>query len=301
MKTKPKTKPPARLRLTTPLSGGQGNENTDRLLFRFLFALRLSRLPEDRSARGVDLGSFPVALFGNIRAREQPHGSGRYLSRSAGTDPNEATPGRANGTILRNRSQHRAPRASSVASGTERIICRARARVGPRTATDPYFPLGPVIPPGATGSFAVGLEGRRTVALRRGLRPARGRHGRDGCVRNPRSSRCQRGQWRSGGPRSRRTSSHGDAGRRGDDLQPDLRVGVGRVHVHHLAVHPHRRVPAPVLQGVGLTPDLFPATFALARHAGWTAHILEQAADNRLIRPSANYAGPPPPVPVPDA
>ena len=34
---------------------------------------------------------------------------------------------------------------------------------------------------------------------------------------------------------------------------------------------------APVLMGVGLTPDLFPATFALARHAGWTAHVIEQA------------------------
>ena len=49
---------------------------------------------------------------------------------------------------------------------------------------------------------------------------------------------------------------------------------------------------APVLMGVGLTPDLFPATFSLARHAGWTAHILEQAADNRLIRPDVNYVGP---------
>ncbi len=49
---------------------------------------------------------------------------------------------------------------------------------------------------------------------------------------------------------------------------------------------------APVLMGVGLTPDLFPATFSLARHAGWTAHILEQAADNRLIRPDVNYIGP---------
>ncbi|MCJ7710338.1 MAG: citrate/2-methylcitrate synthase, partial [Chloroflexi bacterium] len=33
---------------------------------------------------------------------------------------------------------------------------------------------------------------------------------------------------------------------------------------------------APVLMGVGLRPDLFPATFALARHAGWTAHAIEQ-------------------------
>jgi citrate synthase len=49
---------------------------------------------------------------------------------------------------------------------------------------------------------------------------------------------------------------------------------------------------APVLQGVGLTPDLFAATFSLARHAGWTAHVLEQAADNRLIRPDVRYVGP---------
>jgi citrate synthase len=49
---------------------------------------------------------------------------------------------------------------------------------------------------------------------------------------------------------------------------------------------------APVLQGVGLTPDLFPATFSLARHAGWTAHALEQAANNRLIRPDVRYVGP---------
>ncbi|HEX2469379.1 MAG TPA: citrate/2-methylcitrate synthase [Candidatus Limnocylindrales bacterium] len=49
---------------------------------------------------------------------------------------------------------------------------------------------------------------------------------------------------------------------------------------------------APVLMGVGLTPDLFPATFSLSRHAGWTAHALEQAANNRLIRPDVNYVGP---------
>ncbi len=48
---------------------------------------------------------------------------------------------------------------------------------------------------------------------------------------------------------------------------------------------------APVLMGVGLSPDLFPATFSLARHAGWTAHVLEQAASNRLIRPDVRYVG----------
>ena len=50
---------------------------------------------------------------------------------------------------------------------------------------------------------------------------------------------------------------------------------------------------AAVLQGVGLAPDLFPAIFALARHAGWTAHCLEQAEVNVLIRPDVRYVGPP--------
>jgi citrate synthase len=49
---------------------------------------------------------------------------------------------------------------------------------------------------------------------------------------------------------------------------------------------------AAVLQGVGLPPNLFPSTFALARHAGWTAHCLEQATANVLIRPDVRYVGP---------
>jgi citrate synthase len=48
---------------------------------------------------------------------------------------------------------------------------------------------------------------------------------------------------------------------------------------------------AAVLQGVKLPPDLYPATFALARNAGWTAHCIEQAAEDKLIRPDVNYVG----------
>ena len=50
---------------------------------------------------------------------------------------------------------------------------------------------------------------------------------------------------------------------------------------------------AVVLEGVGLPRDLFTPTFAVARTAGWTAHALEQASDNRLIRPDVEYVGPP--------
>ena len=50
---------------------------------------------------------------------------------------------------------------------------------------------------------------------------------------------------------------------------------------------------AVVLEGIGLPREMFTPTFAVARTAGWTAHALEQASDNRLIRPDVEYVGPP--------
>ena len=49
---------------------------------------------------------------------------------------------------------------------------------------------------------------------------------------------------------------------------------------------------AVLLSSVGLPGDLFTPTFAVSRVAGWTAHILEQIGNNRLIRPEADYTGP---------
>jgi citrate synthase len=54
-----------------------------------------------------------------------------------------------------------------------------------------------------------------------------------------------------------------------------------------------------VMDRCGIPRELFTPTFAASRVIGWCAHIIEQAADNRLIRPSAQYVGPPPPQPVP--
>lgn len=43
---------------------------------------------------------------------------------------------------------------------------------------------------------------------------------------------------------------------------------------------------------MGISPDLYTPIFAISRMAGWTAHVLEQYSDNRLIRPRAEYIGP---------
>jgi citrate synthase len=49
---------------------------------------------------------------------------------------------------------------------------------------------------------------------------------------------------------------------------------------------------ASVYSALGIPPDLYTTLFATARMAGWTAHIREQYADNRLIRPDSEYIGP---------
>jgi citrate synthase len=49
---------------------------------------------------------------------------------------------------------------------------------------------------------------------------------------------------------------------------------------------------AAVLAAVGLPGDMFTPTFAVARSVGWSAHVLEQVANNRLIRPQSEFVGP---------
>jgi citrate synthase len=56
-----------------------------------------------------------------------------------------------------------------------------------------------------------------------------------------------------------------------------------------------------VMERVGLPRDMFTPTFTASRTVGWTANIIEQANNNRLIRPTSRYVGAPPPQPVPDA
>lgn len=86
----------------------------------------------------------------------------------------------------------------------------------------------------------------------------------------------------------------------GDKALYDLAIGVEQIILRVLEeVKPGRHLKtnvefftALVLQSVGLTSDQFSAAFAAGRVAGWTAHVLEQQAENRLIRPASEYVGP---------
>jgi citrate synthase len=51
---------------------------------------------------------------------------------------------------------------------------------------------------------------------------------------------------------------------------------------------------ASVYRCLGIPTDLFTPVFSISRMGGWTAHVMEQHADNRLIRPDSEYIGQPP-------
>jgi len=86
----------------------------------------------------------------------------------------------------------------------------------------------------------------------------------------------------------------------GDRKLLDLTRAVEQTTVEVLAeVKPGRDLYANVelyaaliLHEVGIPSELFTPTFAVGRTAGWTAHMIEQMEDNRLIRPQSVYVGP---------
>jgi citrate synthase len=91
-----------------------------------------------------------------------------------------------------------------------------------------------------------------------------------------------------------------------DDPLVDLAVAVEDTFERTLAeLKPGRQLHANVefyagvvMRLAGLEPGMFTPTFCVARMVGWTANILEQSRDPKIIRPAARYVGPPPPQPL---
>lgn len=79
---------------------------------------------------------------------------------------------------------------------------------------------------------------------------------------------------------------------RGDSRWYEISLAVEQAVYREKGLYPNVDFyTASIYHVLGIPTDLFTPIFAVSRTAGWTAHLLEQYADNRLIRPRAEYTG----------
>jgi citrate synthase len=82
------------------------------------------------------------------------------------------------------------------------------------------------------------------------------------------------------------------AAARGDDTYYRMSRRMEEVVMAEKGLYPNVDFyAATVYHYLGIPTDLFTPVFSVSRMAGWTAHIIEQHADNRLIRPDSEYTG----------
>jgi len=81
--------------------------------------------------------------------------------------------------------------------------------------------------------------------------------------------------------------------KKGDTKFLEITRVVEKTMTEHSKVFPNVDLyTASLYHAMDIPVELFTPIFAMSRTSGWTAHILEQWSNNRLIRPSANYTGP---------
>lgn len=81
--------------------------------------------------------------------------------------------------------------------------------------------------------------------------------------------------------------------RRGDTRWYEISAEIDRVVREEKGLYPNVDFyAASVYHYLGIPTDLMTPIFALARMVGWTAHVREQYAENKLIRPESEYVGP---------
>jgi citrate synthase len=82
------------------------------------------------------------------------------------------------------------------------------------------------------------------------------------------------------------------ASQRGDDTYYQMSRRIEETVLAEKGLYPNVDFfAATVYHYLGIPTDLFTAVFSVSRMAGWTAHVIEQHADNRLIRPDSEYIG----------
>jgi citrate synthase len=100
--------------------------------------------------------------------------------------------------------------------------------------------------------------------------------------------------YKDGDPRAKhlREMSRQLALQKGNTLWYDMSVKIESLVYQKKGLKPNVDFySASVYTYLGIPRDLFTPIFAVSRVTGWTAHVLEQYADNRLIRPRAEYVG----------
>jgi len=81
--------------------------------------------------------------------------------------------------------------------------------------------------------------------------------------------------------------------RHGDTRWYEISEAIERTVAEQKGLHPNVDFyAASVYHVLGIPTDLMTPIFAVARMAGWTAHVREQYADNKIIRPGSEYVGP---------
>jgi len=79
----------------------------------------------------------------------------------------------------------------------------------------------------------------------------------------------------------------------GEPKWMDISQALEDVMVSEKNIYPNLDFPAgPAYYMMGFEIDMFTPIFVMSRITGWSAHILEQAANNRIIRPLSEYVGP---------
>ncbi|MDX6257306.1 MAG: citrate synthase [Frankiales bacterium] len=78
----------------------------------------------------------------------------------------------------------------------------------------------------------------------------------------------------------------------GDSLYYDMSIAMEQTVLKVKGLYPNVDFfAASVYHSLGIPTDLFTPVFAISRMSGWAAHVIEQHADNRLIRPDSEYIG----------